>query len=125
MVEKVEKFRAEIKSHVLPRQGELFDDGEVGVDEIRTYDRDAGRVSELTRRRRDKAGRVNPLKLAMVSGIRTAAGDLVRTVEVVEIAASGEGDSGGVCAIDQRNREAGRDLFDERQLPAPEQGVGD
>jgi hypothetical protein len=125
VVKKVEKFCPEIQSHVLPRQRKLFDHGEVGVDEIWTYNRDTRRVSELTRRWRDEAARVNPLKLAMARGSRVAASNLVRTVEVVEIAASGEGDSGGVCAIDQRNREARSNFLNERQLPAPKQGVGD
>jgi len=83
----LKKFRAEIQSHILPRQRKLFDHGEVGVDEIRPHDRDTGRVAKLTGRRCDKAGSVNPLKLAMASGIRTAPRNLVRTVEVVAIPA--------------------------------------
>src|SRR5580692_9217099 len=94
MVKKVEEFRAEVQAHVLPWQRKLFDHREVGVDEIGTHDRDTGRVSELTRSRCDKAGRINPLKLAMVSGIETAASNLVGTVEVVAIAARVEGDAG-------------------------------
>src|ERR1700722_6379713 len=125
MVEKVEEFRPEVQSHVFPGKGELFDHGEVGVDEIGTYDRDTGRVSELTRSRCDKAGRINPLKLAVVRGVGTAASDLVRTVEVVAIAAGIEGDAGGVGAVDEGNREARSNLLDERELPASKQGVGD
>src|ERR1700716_860478 len=125
MVKKGEKFCTEIQSHVLPWQRKLFDHGEVGVDEIWTYDRDTRRVSELTRSRCDKAGRVNPLKLAMASGIGIAASNPVRTVEVVAITAGVEGDTGGVRAVDEGNREARSNLFDERQLPAPNHGVGD
>ena len=125
MVKEVEKFCAKIQPHVLPWQRKLFDYGEVGIDKIWTDDRDTGRVSELTRRRSDKAGRVNPLQLAMVSGIRIAPGNLVRTVEVVAITAGVEGGAGGVRAVDERNWEARSNFLDERQLPAPEQGVGD
>ena len=125
MIKKVEKFRSEIQSHVLPWQRKLFDHRKVGVDEIWTYDRDTACVSELTGRWRDKAGRVNPLKLAMVSRIRIAARNLVRTVKVVGITAGVEGHAGGVHAVDQGNRESGGNSFDERQLPAPKHGVGD
>ena len=61
----------------------------------------------------------------MVSGIETAASNQVGTVEVVAIAAGVEGDAGGVRAVDEGNREARSNLFDERQLPATKQGVGD
>src|SRR5580698_9818536 len=112
MVKEVEEFRAKIQAHVLPWQRKLFDHGEVRVHEIGTHDRDTGRVTELTRSRCDKAGRINPLKLAMVSSIETAASNLVRTVEVVAIAAGIEGHAGGVRAVDEGNREARSNLFD-------------
>src|SRR5260370_4601477 len=90
MVKKVEKFCAKIQAHVLPWQRKLFDHGEVGVDKIWTYDRHTGRVSELTRSRCDKAGRLNPFRLAVVGGIGTAASNLVWAGGVIDDAGGGE-----------------------------------
>src|SRR5271154_6634297 len=50
MVEEVEEFRPEIQTHIFPRQLELFDHGEVGIDEIRTVDGNAAGVAEFTLR---------------------------------------------------------------------------
>ena len=127
MVEKVEELRAEIQPHVLPGQSKLFDDGKVGVHKSRACHRDARRVTQLSGSRRNKARRINPLVLPMVGRIRVAASNLIWAIEVVPVAAIVEGWklSGLVCAVHQRHTEAGSNLFDERQLPAPNHGVGD
>src|SRR5580658_8372830 len=51
MVEEVEELRAEVQAHVFPRKLELFDNGEVGVDEVGAGDRLAVGIAEFTRRR--------------------------------------------------------------------------
>jgi len=50
VIEKVEELRSEIQAHVFPRQRELFDDGEVGIDEIRTVDGNTGSVPQVAGR---------------------------------------------------------------------------
>src|SRR5580698_1897119 len=56
VVEEVEEFRPEIQTHIFPGQFELFDYGEIGVDEIWTEDGNAAGVSEFTSCGLHKAG---------------------------------------------------------------------
>src|SRR5579862_2992247 len=117
MVEQIEKFRPEIQAHILPRQSELLDDGEVCVDEVRTVNGYTAGVAKLTARRLDKAGRVYELDLGLV-GVETASTNLVGTVKVVAVASGIEGNVGIVQAVDQWVDKARSDLLDQRQLPA-------
>src|ERR1700692_3962215 len=119
VVKQVEKFRPEIQAHILPRQPELLDHGEVRVDKVRTVDGYTAGVAKLTVCRLGKAGRVYELYLGLV-GVGVAASHLVRTVLVQAIAAGVEGDSGIVQAIDQGVGKAGKNFLDQRQLPAPQ-----
>src|SRR4029077_189639 len=114
MIEQVEKLRSEIQTNVLPRKGELLEDGEIGVNEPGSSDRHARRVAQFALRRRNKASRGDRLLRAVVRGIGVAPSNLVRAIEIVSVAAGVEGYSRAVCAIDQRVGEAGGDLFDER-----------
>ena len=57
--------------------------------------------------------------LAVVGGVGIAAGDLVGPVEVVVVAAGIEGSARLVDAVDQRNRESGRDSLDQRRSANP------
>src|ERR1700688_3007748 len=117
VVKEVEKFRSEIQAHILPRQLELLDQREVGVEEIRTVDAYTAGVAKLTVCRLGKTGRVYELYLGLVGG-GVAASHLVWTVEVVAIAAGVEGDLGIVQAVDQGVGKAGSNFLDQRQLPA-------
>src|SRR6266852_7529430 len=132
VVEEIEELRPEIQAHAFPRQRELFDHGEVGVDETRTRDRDAIRVPQfpeehtvnLDNRRRNKAGRVDPLVPAVVGRVRVATSNPVWPVKIVPVAAVLEEDSRLVKAVDQGDRKTRGDFFDERQLPVTKKRVG-
>src|SRR6266852_5381674 len=124
VVEEIEELRSEIQAHAFPRQRELFDHGEVGVDETRTRDRDAIRVPQPAWCRRNKAGRVDPLILAAVGRVRVATSNPVRPVKIVPVAAVLEEDSRLVKAVDQGDRKSRGDFFDERQLPVTKKRVG-
>ncbi len=108
MVEKVEELRAEVQAHPFPRQGELFDDGKVGVHKARPRHRNTKRVPQLAWCRRNKAGRVNPLIQSAVGRVGVATRNLIRAVEVVSVATVVEGRklSGSVRAVDQGHAEA-------------------
>ncbi len=122
MVEEVEEFCPEVQAHIFPRQGELFDHGEISIDEIRTVDGNTTGVAELTRCGVRKAGWVNVLGLGLV-GVGIAAGNLVRTLKTIAVATRVEGDARGIVAVNQGEGEAGSDFFDERHLPAAEQRI--
>src|SRR5579864_7155964 len=122
VVKEIEKFRAEIQSHVFPWQRELFDDREVRVHEIRTEDRNSVRVAEFTRRGLRKAGHVQELRLGLIR-IRIATGNLVWALEGVAVAARVEGDARRIVVVDQREREARCDFLNYVQLPAAEKRV--
>src|ERR1700730_11323039 len=85
MIEEVEKFRAEIQAHPFSREGELFDDGKVGVHKARAGHRDARRMAQSARYGRDKTGRVDPLIPAVVGRVRVATRNAIRAVEVVPV----------------------------------------
>ena len=87
VIEEVEELGAEIQAHLFARQRELFDDGEVGVDEIRADGRDAPRISQLSRRGRDEAGGIDLLQLGVVRAGGVATGGPVGPVPIVAIAA--------------------------------------
>src|SRR5271168_5129523 len=87
VVEEVEEFRPEIQTHIFPRQLELFDHREIGIDEIWTVDGNTTGVPEFTLCRVHKACRVNVLGLGLVC-VGAATSNLVGAVEVVAIAAS-------------------------------------
>src|ERR1022692_836350 len=106
VVEEVEELCPEIQAHAFPGQRESLDDGEVGVNEIRTHDRDTVRIPQLSGCCRLEAGWVNVLQFRLFP-IHIAPSNLIRTVEVVSIAAAIEAgpkvaDPGLVEAIDQR-----------------------
>src|SRR5271165_4470395 len=116
MIKEVEEFRAEVQPHIFPGELELFDHGEIGVDEVRTVHGNAASVPQLTVRRGNETSRVDVLEFCLV-GIGVATSDPVRAVEVIAIAAGVEGDSGRVRAVDEGVGEAGGDFLDQRQLP--------
>src|SRR5258708_27916663 len=60
MVEEVEEFRPEIQAHVFPRQGELLDNRKVGIDEVRSRQRRARRISEFASCRCRACARIKP-----------------------------------------------------------------
>src|SRR5208282_1916579 len=129
VVEKVEEFRAEVQTHIFPGQFELFDHGEISIDEIRTVDGNATGVAEFALSGVHKAGCVNVLGLSLV-GIGIAAGNLVGAVEVITVAAGVKGDARRtrpaeipVSTVNQGKGKAGRDFFDQRDLPAPEERI--
>ena len=127
MIKEVEELCAEVQAHPLAWQRELLDNGEVGVDEIRTDDGDARRVAQFAGGGRNEAGWIDPLRLpeeAMVRVVSVATGNLVRPVPVVGIAAGIEADAGLVKAVDERDWKTGRDSLDQRQLPVADDGVG-
>ena len=47
VVPQVEELRPEVQAHILPRQGELLDDGEVRVHEVWTIDGHARSIPEV------------------------------------------------------------------------------
>src|ERR1700688_400625 len=130
VVKQVEKFRPEIQAHILPRQPELLDHGEVRVDKVRTVDGYTAGVAKLTVCRLGKAGRVYVLYLGLV-GVGVAASHLVWTVEVVAVAAGVKGHARdarpakiSVSAVNEGISETGGDLLNKRQLPAAQNRVG-
>src|SRR3984893_14670997 len=123
VVKQVEKFRPEIQAHILPRQPELLDHREVGIDEVRTVDGYTAGIAKMTFCRLGKAGRVYELYLGLV-GVGVAASHLVRTVVVEAIAAGVEGDPGIVQAVEEGVGKAGSNFLDQRQLPAAQKRVG-
>lgn len=102
VIEEVEELSAEIQTH-LSRQRELFDNGKVCVDEIRSDSWDARRISQLADGGRNKAGRVDPLQLPVVRVVGVATRDQVRPVPIVSIAAVLEVGAGLVITVDQWN----------------------
>lgn len=124
MIEKVEELRAEVQAHVSPWQGKLFYDGEVAVDKIRTYGRDARRIPQLTDRRRNKAGRVDPLELAVVGVVSVAISNLSRAVPVIAVAAVLKEGPRLVIAVDQGHGKSRRDSLDESHLEVAKKSVG-
>ena len=111
VIEEVEELRAEIQTHLFARQRELLDDGEVGVDEIRPDDRNARRISQLADGRRNKAGWIDPLQLAVVRVGGVATGNLVGPIPVVAVAAVlEEGSRTGYCCR-SREQEIPRRFF--------------
>ena len=100
VIEEVEELSAEIQTH-LSRQPDLLDDGEIRVDEIRSGCRHPRRIPQLAGGGRNKAGRVDPLQLAVIRVAGIATRDPVRPVPIVVIATVRERGAGLVDAVDQ------------------------
>src|SRR6266481_6715455 len=103
VVEQVEKLRPKVQAHVFPRQCELLDDRKIRIDEVWAVDRHARSISKVADRS-GKASRVNVLQTRIVGCIGITAGDSVRAVKVVPVAAAIEGNSRLVAAVDERIR---------------------
>ena len=99
VIEEVEELGAEIQTH-LSGQPDLLDDREVRVDEIGPGGRDTARVTQLASEGRNKAGRVDPLQLAVGCIAWVSTGDPVRPVPIVGIASGRERGAGVVNAVD-------------------------
>src|ERR1700760_4562024 len=123
MIPEVEELCAEVQSH-FSGQRELLDEGEVRVDEVGTYYRNARGVSELTDGRSDEAGGIEVLVGAVIGGADVASLDDARPVPVIAVAAVLKERTRLVVAVDQRVGEAGGDSFNEGSLPVAEDLVG-
>ena len=78
MVEQVEDFRAEIEAGIFPGQRKALDHREVGVDEVRSVNRSAVGISELTSRRLRETVDIEPLVDALADAVIRIA-NLIRT----------------------------------------------
>ena len=86
VVEQVEELRPEVQAHILPRQRELLDDGEIRVHEVWTVDGHARSIPEVADRT-DEASRVNVLETLMAGRRGITTRDSVRAIKVVPVAA--------------------------------------
>src|SRR5215472_4324181 len=133
VVEEVEEFRAEVQPHILPRQLELLNEREVGVDEVRADDGRAVGVAEFADGWRAETRCVEPLRHRVRTGVGIAAFNRVGAIEVSDVAVQQGGgyethtgpgwawyrtrkDCEGV-AIDDGDGEARSDVFDDGDLP--------
>src|SRR5436305_5539024 len=105
MIEQVENLCPEIQTHSLTWQGELFDDGKVGIDEIRSGQRGARCVAQFPWRRLRKRARIEPVGDCMhLRGAACAASGFIRianqirTDQAVRVTVQQVG-AAGVCAV--------------------------
>ena len=124
VIEEIEELGAEVQAHPFARQRELFDYGEVGVDEIGADGWDARGIAQLAGSGCGEAGCIDPLQLAVVRVGGVATGDPVGPVPVISVAAILEEGAGLIIAVDQRNRESGGDSLDQRHLEVAHDRVG-
>src|SRR6266404_7448581 len=103
VVEQVEELRPEVQVHILPRQRELLDDGEVRVHEVWTVDGHARSIPEATDPevvdRTNEASRVNVLETLMAGRVGITTRDFVRAIKVVPVAAVVKRNSGLIKGV--------------------------